>query len=447
MEDSNVVSAAKALLSFGTLCQPTATSEGQALPPVTKEVSTAFRQSRELPLSPSRERYPSVVRNVSDGSNTLCASFEDGSHSSNASTGGEHDVEMNTASFFEGSVSLATKDDTESLSPLHCFMRRYCVEAFTASPDDISIPRYGKSHSSRVVLGQVGIRCIHCKHRPAKMRQERAVCFPSSLKNIYHSIETWQRRHSLVCHDIPEWVRSSLSDLIERSRAGAGGRRQYWEESATKLGMVTTQDGIRFVRPPGELHVEDESSDSNDSSEPCRPSKPVVVEEDKDLVTGYLYTLLEQMEECSFTEQDRTGGRSKVKDCPVGYPGMQCKHCGGKAGFGRYFPANIQALSSANSDRNIFNHVIKCRKCPQELRDRLQEMQKEQASTKNKRGSRKKFFMQVWGRLHKGGKGMAAKTIVKKNKSLPVPVSPLPRREESHSMFDAEITPTMQQEI
>ena len=96
-------------------------------------------------------------------------------------------------------VSLALPQDSQSLSPLHCFMRRYCVEAFAATEQDLSTPRYGKSHSGRVRIGQVGIRCVHCKHLPPRLRSERAVCFPSSLKNIYHSIETWQRRHS-VCN-------------------------------------------------------------------------------------------------------------------------------------------------------------------------------------------------------------------------------------------------------
>jgi hypothetical protein len=312
------------------------------------------------------------------------------------------------ASYYSGTISLATNRDSESLSPLHCFMRRYCVEAFSATQDDVSSPRYGKSHSGRVVIGQVGIRCIHCKHRSAKNRQERAVCFPSSLKNIYHSIETWQRRHSLVCKDIPHWIKNSMTELIHNSKTGAGGRRQYWEESAVRLGMATTNHGIRFIRPPGDLSSSDTDYGDNDgasstsSTDDARPSVGVVSVQDKKLVTDYLYTLLEQMEACRFTEQDRSSGRSKVKNCPTGFPGMQCKHCGGKAGFGRYFPANVMALSSANSDRNIYNHVIKCRRCPKQVRADLERLQQEQVQFKNRRGSRKQFFQRVWDRLHDG---------------------------------------------
>jgi hypothetical protein len=131
-----------------------------------------------------------------------------------------------------GSVSLHTPEDDDVLSPLHCFMRRYCVEAFSATAEDVAIPRYGKSHGFKVEIGQVGIRCLHCKGCAPGKRAERAVCYPSSLRNIYHSIETWQRRHSLVCKRITPWVRKSIMELMESSKTRAGGRRQYWEDSA-----------------------------------------------------------------------------------------------------------------------------------------------------------------------------------------------------------------------
>lgn len=297
---------------------------------------------------------------------------------------------------FQGSVSLALPEDADVLSPLHCFMRRYCVEVFSASPEDISTPRYGKSHGVKVIVGQAGIRCLYCKHRAPGKRPERAVCYPSSLRNIYHSIETWQRRHSLVCSDIPAWVRKSIVELMESSKSRAGGRRQYWEDSARRLGMVDTEHGVRFSRVPGDLgkpqHVARPAPDA--------PASPIVKEGDKELVTDYLYLLMDQMQTCKFAEEDRTGGRSKIKDNEVGFPGMQCKHCQGKAGFGRYFPTTANALALANSDRNIFNHVQKCRRCPQHIKSNLTRLSKDQTQAKNRRGLRKMFFQRVWRRMH-----------------------------------------------
>ena len=59
-------------------------------------------------------------------------------------------------------LSLSLPKDDDVLSPFHCFMRRYCVEAFSATTDDVATPRYGKSHGVKVVVGLVGIRCLYC---------------------------------------------------------------------------------------------------------------------------------------------------------------------------------------------------------------------------------------------------------------------------------------------
>jgi len=309
-------------------------------------------------------------------------------------------TDNNGTRFYSGSVTLAISEDEESLSPLHCFMRKYCVEAFSASAEDVSTPRYGKSHGRNIVVGQVGIQCVHCKHRPYARRQERSVCFPSSIKNIYHSIETWQRRHSTVCQDIPAWAKRTMLDLMGQSRSGAGGRRQYWETSARRLGMEDTSMGIRFNRTPGSVAPLEAVVSPAEAPEEHPPSRALVFPDDKKLVTDYLFMLLEQMETCYFSEQDRVGGRSKVKNCPTGYPGLQCKHCAGKAGFGRYFPVSIQALTSANSDRNIFNHIVKCRRCPDQIKQELQLYLSQQKHAKNRRGLRKVFFQRVWQRMH-----------------------------------------------
>jgi hypothetical protein len=308
-----------------------------------------------------------------------------------------------TVAWYPGSISLSLPGDDDVLSPLHCFMRRYCVEAFAATPEDVSTPRYGKSHAGKIAIGQVGIRCIHCKHLSPDSRPERAVCFPSTLRNIYHSIETWQRRHSLVCTEIPPWVKKSIADLMKSSRTTAGGRRQYWEDAAKKLGLADTPQGVRFIRTPGVEIAASRPPTAISTASTSTANRSVVVPEDKELVTDYLYLLMEQMQVCYFTEEDRTGGRSKVKNFEVGFPGMQCQHCEGKAGFGRYFPASLAALALANSDRNIYNHLQKCRRCPMDIQDLLKALRKAAESSKNKRGSRKLFFERVWKRIHPSG--------------------------------------------
>ena len=53
---------------------------------------------------------------------------------------------------------------------------------------------------------------------------------------------------------------------------------------------------------------------------------------------------------------------------------MQCKHCSGKVGFGRYFPSCLSSLSLANSNRNIYDHMMKCPRCPQTITYSLQRL-------------------------------------------------------------------------
>lgn len=382
------VCAASVLISFTP-------KERQTVSNVPSPVPSLVNETVVIPKS-IREESPGHVTdscNTSEASASNSVMEEDASvcHSATIVEAPTYPADQQ---WYSGCISLSLPEDEEVLSPLHCFMRRYCVEAFTAAPQDVATPRYGKSHGLKVVTGQVGIRCMYCKHRPVGKRPERAVCYPSSLKNIYHSIETWQRRHSLVCPDIPSWVRQSMVELMESSKSRAGGRRQYWEDSATRLGMVDTSSGVRFIREPGAVE-----------KAPCVnpngfvPMK-VVTHEDKETVTDYLFLLMDQMQTCQFTEEDRSGGRSKIKNNTVGFPGMQCKHCQGKAGFGRYFPSSVNALALANSDRNINNHLQKCRRCPSDIKLELARLQKDSTQGKNRRGLRKLFFRRVWERMH-----------------------------------------------
>lgn len=384
-DEVEAIAALISLPSFGSESTPQ-----QIVSPVAASPKPSYRFCLS-PLNAINQR-PASHRHCSSFSSTSSVSSADSAF---------YGTEQHAGSWYTGNTSLALPEDDDVLSPLHCFMRKYCVEAFSATADDVSTPRYGKSHGGKIVVGQVGIRCLHC-HQLAVNRPERAVCYPSSLRNIYHSMETWQRRHAAVCTEIPGWVRKEMTDLMSSSRNSAGGRRQYWEDAAKRLGMVDTPQGVRFARPPG-MTAEEPIVERQEQANPGRSlqvTRPIVGVDDKPLVTGYLYLLMEQMQVCYFTEEDRSGGRSKVKVFPVGYPGIQCKHCCGKAGFGRYFPSSQDALALANSDRNTYNHIMKCRKCPESIQLELKSLRPE--SSKNKRGSRKLFFARVWDRVHDG---------------------------------------------
>ena len=129
----------------------------------------------------------------------------------------------------------------------------------------------------------------------------------------------------------------------------------------------------------------------------------VVYPNDIDLIPPYVHTLMRQVEPCLFTESDRFVARSKG---PVGYAGFQCRHCHGHAGLGKYFPVSSKSLSTNSTSQNIHAHMLKCRKCPQAVKDQLINLKIEKSrSARLEPGWRKIFFDKVWERLHGASTG------------------------------------------
>ena len=135
-------------------------------------------------------------------------------------------------------------------------------------------------------------------------------------------------------------------------------------------------------------------------------SKPVQIEkgghivypDDEAVITPFLFMLLSQVEPCQFTDADRYIARSK---CDTGFNGFQCRHCSGHAGLGKYFPTSLKALSTNSTSQNIFSHLLKCRKCPEDVKEGLKKMKAEKGHwTRRTTGWRQRFFEQVWKRLH-----------------------------------------------
>jgi hypothetical protein len=238
-----------------------------------------------------------------------------------------------------------------------------------------------------------------------------AVSFPASMAGIYESVKRWQRVHMEACVDLPLDVRDALVQL-STSNVWIPTTRQYWVDSARALGMADTDDGIRFGKDPSRRFTAtaalmQASSSQSDTGEAkiqvpltsgLADGRSIVQPDDYLMVPPYVYFLMSQVEACRFTEADRFVARSKG---PVGYPGFQCKHCNGHAGLGKYFPVSSKSLSTNSTSQNIHAHILKCRKCPQELKRQLMELKDEKSKAPRlEPGWRKVFFDKVWSRLH-----------------------------------------------
>lgn len=344
----------------------------------------------------------------------------------------------NSDTWHSGAMSLAMgESDSEWLSELNCFIRVHCVEAFSANDEDVA----RSSKRGRIALHQVGIRCRYCADVPCKDKGVAAVSFPTSVSGIYESVKRWQRVHLEVCDSVPQEIRSKL-DALSNTNVWVPTTRQYWSDSARAMGLVDTTEGIRFGIDPKEVASRVSSADgfklpmmhkrmimapnapsspsvsrssgpvsishspmiagdtivTSTSIDESSPPSYVVFQDDMDMIPPYVYFLMRQVEPCRFTEADRFVARSKG---PVGYPGFQCRHCKGHAGLGKYFPVSAKSLSTNSTSQNIHAHILKCRKAPETVKDRLVQLKIEKGrSPRLEPGWRKIFFDKVWGRLH-----------------------------------------------
>lgn len=326
-------------------------------------------------------------------------------------------------------MPLSMLSDKDWLTPLHCFVRRHCVEVFTATENDVATPSKGKRKPIQV--GQIGIRCPHChsfdSNGNSKARERGSVYYPTTISSIYNATMNLLQRHLHSCPAVPSDVMRRY-ETLKADDARSGTSKRYWIESAHSLGLVDTPNGIRHsaLRPPplptltrqqettGQTRRNSneffstksnamDSKDGGDSDSKHgngQQGAPLVTKEDKPYATTFSYHLLSQMQPCVFTEADRLGKR---KGLPPGFPGLACRHCFGGYGSGRFFPSSIKTLSDTSKTLNVLhNHMMRCRKCPADVKESLEKLRSthDEERAKMKFGSQKAFFARIWERLH-----------------------------------------------
>ena len=131
-----------------------------------------------------------------------------------------------------------------------------------------------------------------------------------------------------------------------------------------------------------------------------RAQSAVVMHEHRSLLPPSHCLALEQMKIIHLTESDRDG----MHQDSAGTTGLACVHCLTTSGGFKYFPESMDALSLA--DEMIVNHVQSCPKCPLQIRQKLNTMQKasiykEARSLRSTKTDSDKihFFQQLWARL------------------------------------------------
>ena len=87
---------------------------------------------------------------------------------------------------------MSQPTDSEWLTPYLCLLRSQ-LEVFSATKSDIAAKLSTGGNKVTLVVGQVGIRCVHCKTVRHKERARSSESFPSCVKNVHQAVRNYQR--------------------------------------------------------------------------------------------------------------------------------------------------------------------------------------------------------------------------------------------------------------
>lgn len=158
--------------------------------------------------------------------------------------------------------TLFLPSDANFLSEAHCFIRFVCIELFTSTEHHFTAGGRGARPSH---VGQVGFRCIHCKHKPRELKANQAVSFPSSRDNIFESVRNFQRVHMESCQFIPPSIKLTYQEIIQKGNHTPKRShklvRAYYSQAASEMGLIDTPFGLRYRDERGYFQRATPSSD------------------------------------------------------------------------------------------------------------------------------------------------------------------------------------------
>jgi len=223
---------------------------------------------------------------------------------------------------------------------------------------------------------------------------------------------------------------TTLKSMKSDRREGPDGSKNSLKTKGKDDGGESSTSGFKngeYGHPDVSLSGEKAIVDSTqDTEQSLANSAPLVAPDDENVATQFSFYLLGQMQMCVFTEADRLGKR---KGLPPGFPGLACRHCFGGYGSGRFFPSSIKTLSDTSKTLNVlFNHMMRCRKCPPEVRETLEKLRKvhDEQRAKMKFGSQKAFFARIWDRLHDNDPHVDSRKRKFNQPKKPKPKAPAP---------------------
>jgi hypothetical protein len=140
-------------------------------------------------------------------------------------------------------IQLYLSCNPDHLSEFQCVIRKQ-IELFEAR--DCEVSSTAKGRNRKLVLGQVGIQCVHCRHVPPKQRARGAMYYPQKLPGIYQAAQILANTHLMeVCPFVPATIKEQMHQSKNAISKGTAGK-DYWAATTRVLGVYEAEDGLRF---------------------------------------------------------------------------------------------------------------------------------------------------------------------------------------------------------
>jgi hypothetical protein len=306
----------------------------------------------------------------------------------------------------EGTDLVQIEDQHLISDQLYATFAQY--EKCEANDEDCSRPGRFKSPKE----GFFGMRCRHCKEQTYSPGSR---LFPVNILGIGLTDNcSKMTKHVLsICPSCPANLRTAIGALeAEESTLTRryGSRKIFFRRIWGRLhgDDPESQGDLSFdpLANPADLDVpeEDEEDDVMPFEQLIEGSQLVTMEE-HGMVSDAHFVAVAQLTPCRMEPADKAGW---YKDREVGFPGVCCKHCGGKPSSGRYFPRTGDNFLRS-SRHSIIRHLTEiCPSCPPDVRKSLVRLQQRDVLRSSWKivddsvlGAGKSFHEKLWVRLYK----------------------------------------------
>jgi len=237
--------------------------------------------------------------------------------------------------------------------------------------------------------------CKHCNMLPFPWRASGSVVFCATAPTM-----ELVRKHLAVCQGkkplrIPR--NATIETNIEKNGTSVHVRWEKFSNNVRKSSRIQRRNSNiaeSTLKQPS-------CTEATLIVEEGIEEKPLAFPDDKSQTTEFAYYTMMQLKKCYLTKAG--GSRS---NCPLGYPGLACLHCAGTGTQRRFFYTSSDHLR--NSFSHIPAHLGKCKKCPEEVKTKIEALKElRNAHKANLRiGDHKMFIDRVWERLHGPGGGI-----------------------------------------